>query len=916
MFKSLNIIICIALIFFSCNPDKKFEFVIGVSQCSDDSWRHTLNAEIKREASFYGNVEVIIKMVKDDSEQQIKDIQYFIDLKVDLLVISPNESTVLTPIVTKAYKSGIPVILLDRRTDTDDYTSYIGADNKQIGKEVGIYVVDLIGGKGNVVEIRGWEGSTSDLDRHNGFMEVINRYPDIKIIERYGDYLKDSAEKQMSEILSENSQIDVVFAFNDRMATGVYNALKRYSGGHPFIIGIDALLDEGIQNVQKGIQYASFMYPTGGDKVIELAMKILNDEPFERENTLYTAVVDNTNARIMQLQAEQILAQHEKLDEMNSRLNHSIMLYTNQRLLFYATAIILFIILVLLFFTIRAYRIKNKFNIRLKQQNKEIKHQAEILEEQKEQLITLSKQLEDVTNAKLVFFTNISHEFRTPLTLILSPVEYLLASGSLTDTQKELLDIVKRSSNSLLHLISQVIEFRSFENGKMRACFAKNDMKSFLEELNIPLIDYAKRCQINFVFEIDSSSFLMWFDREKIEKIYFNLVSNALKHTERNHQIKISLSKEVIDGQEYASLSVFNEGKIIPKEHINRIFDQFYKVNPYDVGAGIGLAYTSALVDIHNGKISVESIEDKGTTFKALFPFNQTVTENDIKENDFYTSGYIKSRLGIESEKSFEEPILSDLSDNEKPIVLLIEDNPDMRNYLLFVLRDDYMVVEAEDGDEGIEKSTKYIPDVIICDVMIQGKDGFEVCHILKEKVSTSHIPIILLTACSLDEQKAIGFEQGADAYIPKPFNTDLLKIRIRKLIENRQKIKQIFGSSLINDTKKTSLAKKEQEFINRLKKYIEQNISKTDLNVDDIAKEMNLSRAQLYRKLNSLTDYSPNDMIKIIRLKYAHQLLSNKTANISEVAYESGFSTPSYFTKCFKEYYKESPTEFLKNNQ
>ena len=257
--------------------------------------------------------------------------------------------------------------------------------------------------------------------------------------------------------------------------------------------------------------------------------------------------------------------------------------------------------------------------------------------------------------------------------------------------------------------------------------------------------------------------------------------------------------------------------------------------------------------------------------------------------------------------------VLNEISDENKPIILLIEDNPDMRNYMRMFLESDYEVIEADDGSSGIEKTIKYIPDIIICDVMMPEKDGFEVCQILKKNILTSHIPIVLLTACSLDEQKAIGFESGADAYIPKPFNANILKIRIRKLIESRQMLKETFSNSFIKENKKSSFAKIEQDFIDTFRKHVTENISNPDLNIDGIAKQQNLSRVQLYRKIKSLSGYSPNELVRIIRLKHAAQLLSSGFS-ISEIAYQSGFSSASYFTKCFKEFYKMSPTDYLKS--
>lgn len=912
-----SILFILALLLSACNITKKEKFVIGVSQCSDDMWRHTMNNEMLREASIYQNIDVVIRTVKDDTSKQIQDIEDLINDSVDLLVISPNESTAITPIIQKAYKAGIPVILVDRKIDTEDYTAYVGADNYQIGKEAAIYVAGILNGKGNVVEIRGWNGSTSDLERHNGFTEQLKNYPDIQIVaEERGNFIKEEAEKKMSEILKEKSNIALVFALNDPMALGVYSAASKYSGKLPFIIGIDALPGEGggIQSIEKGYMDASFIYPTGGDKVIDLAMKILSGKPFARENTLYTAVVDKQNARVIQLQTDQIAEHQAKLEKVNETLNQNMIQYSNQQILFYGTILTLILISILLLVAFSAYKSKSKANSLLRKRNKEIKYQADVLQEQKEQLISLSEQLEEATNAKLVFFTNVSHEFRTPLTLILGPVERLLESGSLSEEQVRLLDLVQRNSKKLFNLISEVLEFRSYENGKMQMFFSKDDLRLFIEDLNVVFSDYANRRQIIFNFDSSDANYNTWFDKEKVEKIYFNLLSNAFKHTEPDKQINVKLRVEVLEDKQYVKLVVFNDGLPIPEDKINNIFNRFYKVNSHDSGTGIGLALTSALVDMHDGSIKVESQEGLGTTFTVLLPFiQQTPSNAEEFASDSYEPTYSRNLIELETNLPESDGLLRKQSDANKPLIILIEDNKDMRSYMKYILSEEYDIIEAENGEKGINKAIKYVPDVVICDVMMPEKDGFEVCQTLKENLASSHIPIILLTACSLDEQKAIGFEKGADAYIAKPFNSELLKIRIRKLIENRSRIKEAYSKSLINGSSKIKLNKIEQNFMESFRIYVESQIMEPEISVNNIASHLGVSRTQLYRKLKSVTDYSPNELVNVIKLKYATNLLLAEHKTISEVAFETGFSSPSYFTKIFKKYYNESPTEFIK---
>lgn len=888
----------------ACQRERNPRYVIGVSQCSEDLWRQTMNEELKREVALYqADAEVLIRSVKDDTPKQIADIEWFIEQKVDALVVSPNESEACTPVIEKAYQQGIPVILVDRKIATESYTAYVGANNYQIGKEAGLYAIGVLKGKGNIAEVRGTKGSTSDAERHKGFVDALKNAPEVQIVaETWGNFLQADAKTQMQQLFQEQPHIDLVFAMNDPMAAGTHEAAMQFNGKIPFIIGVDALQQVGIQNIENNVQDASFIYPTGGEKVIELAMKILHKQPFERENILNTTVVDKSNVRILQLQTEQIAEKQAKIENINNQLSESLIQHTNQRMLLYLSITAIVLITVFLLMAIRAYRAKSKTNSELKRQ--------------KEQLEIVSKQLEEATQAKLLFFTNISHEFKTPLSLILGPVQTLLAHNSLPKEEQDLLFLIKKNSNRLLHLISEVIEFRSYENNKMQMYFTKGNLKSFLNELNSFFTDRIKQKKLNFQFVAEDTSFEMAFDKEKVEKIYFNLLSNALKFTPQEGSINVSLTKEdlplPLSKGEVAVLRVFNNGSYIPKDKQNEVFEHFYKINPDSEGSGIGLALVQALVASHNGTISVESTEGEGTTFVIRLPFSQ----EQVSAKAVYDSNYIETHLDLlpslpASAEKLKLPTASP-SALEKPTVLIVEDNEDMRQFIRYILSDSYNLIEAENGEEGFEVAKKHLPDVVISDVMMPKTDGFDLCQLLKTNVATNHIPVILLTAYALDEQKQVGFESGADAYISKPFNVKLLKTRVRKLIENRKKIRESFSNFLLNETKQETLGKVEQQFITDFTQYVENSIANPELNIDEIADALGLSRSNLYRKIKSLTDYSPNELIRTIRVKYAKQLLNSKAKSISEVAYEVGFSSPSYFAKCFKDFYNESPTEYL----
>ena len=897
-------ILCLAGILMSCTQ-KHTRYRIGVSQCSDDEWRHKMNNEIVREALFYDGVEVEIRTAKDNNRNQIADIKYFIDKKVDLLIVAPNEAAAITPVVEKAYRQGIPVVVIDRKILSDKYTAFVGADNYEIGKDVGQYILNRLHGKGKVLEITGLEGSTPAMERHKGLTDVLKEEPGIEITASVdGAWLQSVAGEKMDSVFQTNKNIDLVFAQNDRMAIGAYlSARQQQLEKEMLFVGIDALpgKEYGVEQIINGVLDATFIYPTGGDKVVQVAMDILEKRPYERDTKLSTALVDKTNARVMQLQTDHITEQDGKIERLNNQVNEYLSRYSAQTMFLYACLIILLLFAALLAIIVRAYWTKNRMNMELSRQKKK-------LEEQRDQLISLSKQLEEATHAKLVFFTNVSHDFRTPLTLVADPVEQLLEDKALTPRQQSLLKVVHKNVHILLRLVNQILDFRKYENDKLELVRANMNLRVQLQEWSHSFQTLALKKHIHFVLEVndDRADYLMAVDAEKMERVYFNLLSNAFKFTPENGTITVTLStltKE--EGGRYARLVVADTGSGISVQHIRHIFDRFYQIDVNHAGSGIGLALAKAFVELHGGEITADSVEGKGTVFTVDIPM--TVVEEPSA--DLVQEPRITQQTVVEELEDMETE--EQIPDENKECILIIDDNADVRDYVKSLLKEEYTVIEAPDGRAGLKKAMKYVPDAIICDVMMPVMDGLECCRKLKTELQTSHIPVMLLTACSLDEQRIQGFECGADSYISKPFNSKLLLVRLRNLMDNHKRLKQFFGDK--TTLSKESVSDVDKGFVDRFRELIEENLADSELSVEDLGGKMGLSRVQLYRKIKALTNYSPNELVRIARLKKAASLLASSEKTIAEITYEVCFTSPSYFTKCYKEYFGESPTDFLK---
>ena len=889
-------------------------FRIGVSQCSDDEWRHQMNNEMLREALFYDGVEVDIRTVKDDNAQQIEDIRNFIQEGVDLLVVAPNEAAPITPVVEEAFDRGIPVIVFDRKILSDKYTAYIGADNYELGKAIGNYVANMLHGRGNIVEIAGLTGSTSAMDRHQGFVSAISPYPGIQLLAREdAGWLRSEAGERMDTLLRHFPEIDVVYAQNDRMAAGAYDVAKRQGRAEGMrFIGTDALPGEGygVEQVLNGQLDATFIYPTGGDRVIQIAMDILNKRDYPRETVLGTSVVDATNAQIMQMQTSHIATLDEKIETMNGKMSQFLDRYATQQVVLYGSLLVLLLVVGLLVAVYLSLRTKNRLNRKLSRQKEKLEEQKQQLTQQKEQLIQqkeqleqLSRELEEATHAKLVFFTNVSHDFRTPLTLIADPVNQLLADKSLGERPHQLLELMKKNVNILLRLVNQILDFRKVENGRMELHLEPFELLSSFRGWNDSFRMALLKKHISFSFEATpDTDFRMMADSEKMERIYFNLLSNAVKYTPENGKIMVRLEAEATNFR----FSVFNSGSHISPKEVDAIFERFYQIDGHQAGTGIGLALVRAFVEMHGGQITAHS-DEKGATFTVLFPaqsisqYHPTVVTLPSEEAEVSTT-LVETDFPMGEEET---------RDADRPTVLVIDDNADIRNYVKTLLAEEYHVLDAPEAATGIRLAMKYVPDVIVSDVMMPGMDGVECCRRLKTELQTCHIPVILLTACSLDEQRIQGYNGGADSYISKPFNSQLLLSRIRNLIDSRRQLRQFFGDN--QTLAKENICDIDKDFVSRFKSLVEEKMRDPELNVEDLGKDMGLSRVQLYRKLKSLTNYAPNELLRQARLKKATSLLASSEMTVAEIAYEVGFSSPSYFTKCYKEQFGESPTDFLK---
>ena len=690
----------------------------------------------------------------------------------------------------------------------------------------------------------------------------------------------------------------------------------------------------GLELVRDGVFDASYLYPTKGDEVIALAMRILSHQPYKKDNYLSTSIITKANADLTLMEARDAERQARNLKTLHKQVDQYLADYNSQKVMLIGLCLFLLVCVAAAALVFRGYVVKVRLNEKLANTNGELKRVNVELEQKNEELKRLNDEVIELTNSRLTFFTNISHELRTPLTLIADPVEMLLENQSIKGKARDLLKMVQRNALALQQLVGSILDFRKIQNGKMDLQLYRFDIVKAITLWTSDFQLAAERKHIKLHLDVDGfkGHGEIVADKEKIARIVFNLLSNALKYTPAGGDIFVSLKTADND---FLRIDVRDTGKGISHEEAEKVFERFFQAKGAASGTGIGLALVKSFVELHHGRAWVESETDKGSDFVVVIPCKQ-MADPQVIHNDDETVDHSESSSLSAGKEMINESDLQYIDDGNKqsgklqklldeqgnkPSLLVIDDNNDIRQYLRTLLQDDFYVFEASDGKEGLEVALKEVPDLVICDVMMPVMNGLEFTEQLKTQTITSHIPVIMLTAKNLDEHRAEGYEHGADSYITKPFHSKVLLSRIENLLKQRRLLK-IHFENLFNQTSPSAeqeiamsqLEDRDKQFLHQLHVIIQKNLSDSEFGVEDVGKEIGLSRVQLYRKVKAMTGSSVVDLLRKARLAKAKRLLESRSMSVSEVAYEVGFSAPSYFTKCFKEEYGMLPGEVGNN--
>ncbi|MBM6516800.1 substrate-binding domain-containing protein [Parabacteroides distasonis] len=864
---------------------KQKRHVIGLSQCMlDDAWREAMINDMRIEASNYDDMEIIIKDAQNNNETQIQQIRDLIRQKVDVLIISPYQSEPITAVAEEAYRAGIPTIITDRKVNTDQYTSFVGANNYEIGLAAGNYAANYLPPNAIILEIWGLTQTSPAQERHKGFVDALREREDLSFRKIEGQWLVDTARMELRK-LEHPEQIDFVYAHNDMMAIAAreyFMAWDSIRGRDLRIIGVDAVAGAGLEAVEDGRINASFLYPTGGEQVIRTAMRIIQGEPVDKFIPLRTAPVDHQSARTLLLQADQLQKYKQRIEAQRSRIDG-----LSDRFYFLRNSLGVISLLMIGFIALSIYAFY--INRKMRQANRK--------------LISLNAEMKEVTAQKLQFFTNVSHEVRTPLTLILAPLDRLIISLRESPYASDL-GLIQKNANRLLRVINQILDFRKVEGKQEKLAVREIDLVPFVGEIKSYFDSMASVRAIAYTFTSSIKQCTLWIDPDLLEKVFVNLLSNAFKFTPEGGSVRIELTEE----EDRVFIQVIDTGSGIQPGNLPHLFDRFY-TEDRSMGTGIGLHLVKEYIHMHGGEIRVESEPGQRTTFTVCLRKGKAHFEDsDLMETSVSHQAYEASRLDDSETHKM-------LSKTYPYTILITEDDDEVRCFLERELSPHFKTRTAANGKDALRVLEEEEISLVVSDVMMPEMNGFELCRMIKSQLPFSHIPVILLTALTDERQRIFGITGGADDYIQKPFHTDYVKIKIIHLLQERQKLRERLLEKLRDNKLLLSEPEKvesiDDAFLRKFAEQIEAVYADPEYNVEKLSETLGLSRGHLHRKIKELTGTAPVEFLRTYRLNKATQLLRQNAYTVSEVAYRTGFSSPAYFSKCFKAVYGVTPTEY-----
>lgn len=889
----LRLAVCLTALLAVSSCHRKPTYRIAVSQCSGGEWRDKLNDEMRREAIFSDdyNIEIEILTADDDIQRQREQLLSLAEKKPDVIAIAPAESRALEDVIRRISSSGIPVVIFDRSAGGSGQRAFVGADNTDIGKAAAALASSLAEEGPRAIHLTGALATTPAIERKEGFDAKAASIPGFNVVDEVdAGWSYDSAKAKTDSLLRLHPDVNLIFAHNDPMAMGASDAAKEAGlRDRITIIGVDGSPELGVPAVRDGVIDATVVYPTMGHEIMQTCIAIARGDTVPSFITQHqVASVTPGSANLYIEQHEALQAETGKIIQAKNAFDSVYRQHQVQTFLLISLGIIAVLLIGGMVFTHRQSKIRKRLSDQLAANNRSLEQ--------------LNIRLREATEAKIRFFTNVSHDLRTPLTIISSSIDRLLASGKLDAQQTTYTLLADKNAKVLTRLINQILDFSKYEENQLEYNPCEVEVGTIVRETTEafkPLADHRKVTLTST--ESLPGGFRMAADPEKLQRILYNLLSNAFKFTPEGGTVVVSA--QLTDRDSMLKIRITDSGTGMSAEDTANVFDRYFTKGAANIsGSGLGLAIVKAFVELHNGRISLSSALGEGTAMTIDIPVTHTDRERTVQDRN--VQDIVRETGTVASERP--EP------SEDAPTLLVIDDNEDVRTLVTAILSPYYTVITAPSGAEGLKAAAEYVPDAVICDVMMPDMDGYETTRRLKGNIVTSHIPVLMLTACAMDHQRIEGYRQGADMYLEKPFVPEELIQMVGSLISNRRKaMRSITVPDKAPEAPESALdVRVESKFYDSFRRIVDESMADETLSVEAIADTLGMSRVQLYRKVKSLTGRSPGEVMRIARLEKARELLRTTDLTVMEVGYKVGFSSPSYFTKCYREHYGETPKD------
>ncbi len=914
----------------SCLEFHTKTYHVGVSLGSGSRHHRQMTKEMEREADNDNCIILDARIAEGDVERQLEDIRDLADGDLDLLIVCALDPVTMTPEIEKLFNKGIPVLLVDNLLTNDSYTAFIGSDYYDMGRMMGDYLEKQVKARGNVIVLSGGTSKQAVQAGSAGIFSIIREMEHLHPVKQIEAEDAPTVTREMESVLKGEIHIDYILSENYELASGALEAMKKTGAEKIPVLTGDVLgyNSEAVKALNEGKLSAVVESVTNGERVLRLAREILEGGHFQRYNNPTVNVLDARNTELLSTLSAEMEAEKARRDEVNDGYDELVTSIQKHRNINILIAVLIFILMLSVWLLIRYLNKRKKHLDELSTDKKYVeKERSELKSRTRQQSLTLEQGRR--------FVSSVSHDLRAPLTLIIEPMRRLQASEKLSPEDRQLVELMAPNVRMQYRLVRQLSDIMNYRRGTMRLELEKFD---FAETIGYWLDQFAAQAvpkHLTFTSKFEEGDYTMEGDSEKIVRLVYDLLGYSFKFTPVNGSVSFHAAiEEKGDGRRLV-ITIADTGIGIQKGTKLHFFESYKSDNNTAGSSAMGLMLAKYFTELHHGRITVASNpKGRGTVVTVKLPMHQPNTEGTARdamtfyheEEEQLAREMMKIMTDVTSQETptMQHDVIvtveeeSDTSNgldaqDSKPEILIVENSHSMRKYLHLMLSGEYNVTDATNGQEALQLTMHRMPALVITESLMPVMDGIELCKRLKSDAQTAHIPVIMVTAYFDQERLEQAYTAGVDSFIPKPFQGEVLKAAIQSILDNRERMRVRYGK---DNEDKHEFTVKEKTWVEKLYRYIREHLSDPGFTVEEMGRASGLGRVQFYRRCKQLTGYSPNELIRNMRLKRAFTLLSTTDMTISEVAYSVGFASPSYFTRCYRDHFGQTPKERIKDTK